>query len=383
MGELHDDLSTFYGNQILNGIRTKDNDFKQIFSPSIIRIGDWDWPRPDYVCFDEELKATYALEFKPPFQSKREYLTGLGQSLAYLQKHTYSGLIIPHIADDGFPIAKFVADTLNSAEFINVGTSLYEYDFNSNTIRLLRPILNQRENFSEIRQNKVETFWCWWRDMSHYELYDLLNLSFIYSDESGDIYTNKIYPMFYKKMINGHTKQWNGMPRNKKVTEESYRSEKQNYKIPLVQLDLWGRDECRLTNTGLKLLEIGKKYGPDSKIFKYCLAYLILVKGKHLELIKLVDKFQEIQKKDGVPSLQKDYIKLLDEFLTNNGCIGKRKPTAVTTDAKNGYIRDEIKLWNKFGLLRPASASRVFHSGIGYKFDWNKITSILIYDNQL
>lgn len=247
MGELHDDLSTFYGNQILNGIRTKDNDFKQIFSPSIIRIGDWDWPRPDYVCFDEELKATYALEFKPPFQSKREYLTGLGQSLAYLQKHTYSGLIIPHIADDGFPIAKFVADTLNSAEFINVGISLYEYDFNSNTIRLLRPILNQRENFSEIKQNKVETFWCWWRDMSHYELYDLLNLSFRYSDESGDIYTNIIYPMFYEMMIKGHTKQWNGMPRNKKATEESYRSEKQNYRCSWI----YGEE----MNVGLQILD--------------------------------------------------------------------------------------------------------------------------------
>ena len=383
MGELHDDLSTFYGNKILNGIRTKDDNFKQIFSPSIIRVGDWDWPRPDYVCFDEKLNATYALEFKPPFQSKREYLTGLGQSLSYLQKHTYSGLIIPHIADDGFPIAKFIANTLSSPEFTDIGTSLYEYNYSSNSIRILKPILSIRKSFNTIKQSNTETFWCWWRDMSHYELYDLLNLSFFYAENAGDIYTKNIYPEFYDMMIKGHTKQWDGSPRRKNESEKSYKSEKQNYKIPLVQLDLWGRDECRLTDTGFKLLEIGKKYGPNSKIFRDFLAYLILVRGKHLDLIKLIDKFQEIQKKDGIPHLQKDYIKLLDEFLTNNGCIGKRKPTAITTDAKNGYIRDEIKLWNKFGLLCLAGERNVFHPGVGYKFNWDKITSILINGNQL
>lgn len=380
MGELHDDLSTFYGDKILNNIRTKDNDFKQIFSPSIIRIGDWNWPRPDYVCFDEELKATYALEFKPPFQSKREYLTGLGQSLAYLQKHTYSGLIVPCIADDGFPIAKFITQTLNSPEFINVNTSVYEYNYNDKSLKILHPIVNQRKNFNEIKHDKVETFWCWWRDMSHYELYDLLNLSFINSEEPGDIYTNKIYPKFYRMMISGHTKQWDGTPRNKTATEESYKAEKQNYKIPLVQLDLWGRDEGRLTNTGFKLLEIGKKYGPNSRIFKDSLIYLILVKGKHLDLIKLIDKFQELE---NIPLLQKDYITLLDDFLTNNGCIGKRKPTARTTNAKNGYIRDEIKLWNKFDLLCPHNNRQWYHPSHGYKFNWDRITSVLIYGNKL
>ena len=101
MGELHDASATMYGDAILTKIRNADCDFKQIFSTSIVRTGDWDWPRPDYVCYDEDLKVTYALEFKPPFQSKREYLTGLGQSLAYLQKHMYSGLIVPFVASDG------------------------------------------------------------------------------------------------------------------------------------------------------------------------------------------------------------------------------------------------------------------------------------------
>ena len=63
MGELHDASATLYGDTILTKIRNADPDFKQIFSTSIVRTGDWDWPRPDYVCYDEELKVTYALEF--------------------------------------------------------------------------------------------------------------------------------------------------------------------------------------------------------------------------------------------------------------------------------------------------------------------------------
>lgn len=381
MGELHDAAATLYGDSILAKIRTADNAFKQVFSTSLIRTGDWDWPRPDYVCFDEELNATYALEFKPPFQSKREYLTGLGQSLSYLQKHTYSGLILPYFADDGFPIAEFVANTLCAPEFANVAASVFAYDFNDKSIDILRPITELRTFATPKKKaEEIKTFWCWWRDISHYELYDLLNLSFIFSDEPGDIYTNHIYPTFYKKMVDKKTRQWDGTPRTKAGSVASMKSEKQNYKIPLVQLELWSRSEGRLTDLGFTLLEIGKKYGPNSKKFFDYLAYLILVNGKHLDLINLVDKFQKLT--DTAQS-SKDYVVALENFLTDNGCIGKRKPTAVTTGAKNSYMRDEMKLWNKLGLLYSYNKTSYFFPGEGYKFNWERITDVLINGNKI
>lgn len=376
MGELHDAAATFYGDTILGKIRAADSDFKQIFSISMIRTGDWDWPRPDYVCYDEELKASYALEFKPPFQSKREYLTGLGQSLAYLQKHTYSGLIVPYYADDGFQIAKFISNSLKSPEFASVATSLFAYNNANQTIDILRPISSKREiHAKKGAVEEVKTFWCWWRDISHYELYDLLNLSFFFSDYDGDIYTDHIYPTFYKMMVDKQTRQWDGQPRSKSGTVASMKAEKQNYKIPLVQLELWSRGEGRLTDLGFKLLEIGKKYGPNSKKFFDSLAYLLLVNGKHLDLINLVDKFQKIT--DIAPS-SKEHAIALERFLSDNGCIGKRKPTAITTGAKNSYMRDEMKLWNKLGLLFPYNKVSYFFPGEGYKFNWERITDILI-----
>lgn len=381
MGELHDAAATLYGDMILAKIRTADQAFKQVFSTSLIRTGDWDWPRPDYVCFDEELNATYALEFKPPFQSKREYLTGLGQALSYLQKHTYSGLILPYLADDGFPIATFISDTLHSSEFANVATSVFAYNFNKKSLDILRPISALRAFVpSKKKTDEAKTFWCWWRDISHYELYDLLNLSFIFSDEPGDIYTNHIYPSFYKMMVEQKTRQWDGTPRTKTGSVASMKAEKQNYKIPLVQLELWSRGEGRLTDLGFTLLEIGKKYGPNSKRFFDFLADLILVNGKHLDLINLVDKFQKL---NDVAKSSKDYVIKLESFLSDNGCIGKRKPTAVTTGAKNSYMRDEMKLWNKLGFLDSYNKTSYFFPGEGYKFNWTRITDVLVNGNKI
>ncbi len=384
MGTIHDNLAVVCGDNILSRLRQGDPKIKQIFSTQIIRSADWDWPRPDYVCIDESMKCSYALEFKPPHQSKREYMTGLGQSISYLQKHLYSGLIVPTVANDGFHIADFIANSLKAEEFKKVGISLYSYNPRDvqGGVTLLRAISEKRnpKGVKAINLNKVETFWCWWRDCSQYELMDLLELGFSYSDQEGDIYTDEIYPKFYEKMVTKKTKQWNGEPRNKISSHRSYISEKQNYKIPLSQLELW--NEGHLTNLGFKMLEIGKKYGPGSEAFMNTLGYLILVNGKHLELIKLIEKFQK-ETKDSIPDTSKQFLLCLEKFLTLKGCIGTRKPTAKKTGAKATYIRDEPKLWNKFEILKHASGTDYFFKNEGYRFDWHKISDILICGSQL
>ena len=62
MGALHDASASYYGDEILKRIKAADTDFKQVFSTSIYRTGDWDWPRPDYVCYDDVLDETRSEE---------------------------------------------------------------------------------------------------------------------------------------------------------------------------------------------------------------------------------------------------------------------------------------------------------------------------------
>ena len=175
------------------------------------------------------------------------------------------------------------------------------------------------------------------------------------------------------------TKGWDGKPRDKERTKKSYTSEKQNYKIPLTQLELW--NEGHLTNLGFKMLEIGKKYGPNSEAFMNSLGYLILVNGKHLELIKQFEKYQ-VSTTD-IPSNAKRFLLYVEKFLTDQGCIGTRKPTAITTNAKTTYIRDEPKIWNKFGIMKMATKSNYFFKGEGYRFNWHKISDLLISGSHL
>lgn len=56
MAQPHDIAAEHCGNYILSQIRSDNSAYRQIFSNSLHRIGDFSWPRPDYVCFDEGKK---------------------------------------------------------------------------------------------------------------------------------------------------------------------------------------------------------------------------------------------------------------------------------------------------------------------------------------
>lgn len=377
MAQEHDLGAERTGGFILSQIRKSDSSYKQVFSPSMRRIGDWGWPRPDFVCLDDENKSTYALEYKPPMQSKREYVCGLGQTITYLEHHTYSGLIVPERADDGFLIAEYFKEILNSDVMIKSPISLYSYNPEDYTVKILRKIPEIRTGAKTRPSQELDkTFWCWWRDMSHFEVFDLLNLSFKYSEYGGDTYTDYIFPEFWKKLTNGQTKTFEGNFRN--VKDSSMGSYKQNYRIPFEQLGLWTSKEGKLSDLGFSLLMIGKKYGADSANFKNALSYLLLTTGHHIDLIHTIC---DIQKNFVIPDNSMMFKQMLDIELTERGLIGKRKPTAVTTNKKGSYIRDEMKLWSKFGLINKRG-NDYFFPNEGYDFNWEKINEVLINGKQ-
>ena len=377
MAQEHDLGAERCGSFILEKIRSNNTDYRQVFSTNLCRIGDFDWPRPDFVMQDTATSATYALEYKPPMQNKREYICGLGQAISYLQRHTYSGLIIPEKADDGFLISNFIKETLCSSLFSTMPISLFTYNENWDDVAILKPITSHRSEFTtKAVETNNRTFWCWWRDMSHYDLFELLRLSFIYSDRDGDIYSEYIYPNFWNKLISNQCRDFDGRIRQITDSEASKNSMKQNYRIPLVQLGLCTSLECRLTPLGFDLLKTGSVYGPNSLSFKSSLAKLILLDGKHLELITIIDQIQK-HHYDEIPSKSKEYAIFIENILSRLGLIGKRKPTAVTTNAKGSYLRDEFKLWNKFGLLDRKNSNTYFIPNTGLSFNWEKITEII------
>ncbi len=379
MGANHDLLADKAGRAIISKIVARFDNWGQVFSDNLSKAGDFSWPRPDYVCFDYDLDQSIAFEFKPPNHAKREYLTGLGQTLSYLEKHHYSGIILPTIVE-GYYIAQHLTNILSLDVFSRHYIAVIGYDEKTlesdplNSIQLFKPI--EHERTGEIVSEHInQTYWCWWRDISHYEIFTLLNLLDKFANQLGDIYTHYAWPEFWQLMISRKTRTWEGIGRIKTDNNTNYKSEKQNYKIPLFQLGLIEPSEGRLTAKGYKLISIGKIFGIESSLYMDYLTKLVLIEGKHLTLIQDLENYKTKAKAISL-SNSTQFRKDFETYLDENNSIGQRKEGRTTTGNKESYIRDELKLWNKLGLLKTRG-SRYFKVGRGIEFNWARITEIL------
>ena len=65
------------------------------------------FPAPDGSFQDPDNELSIAFEFKPPRETKRGILTGLGQTIAYLDRYSISYFICPNKVE-GFEIGKYI-----------------------------------------------------------------------------------------------------------------------------------------------------------------------------------------------------------------------------------------------------------------------------------
>ncbi|WP_312702447.1 hypothetical protein [Sedimentibacter sp.] len=370
---------------IIDKIRSSDPIWIQNFSGRMRRIGDWDTPTPDYVFEDLSTKKTYALFYKEANRNMDYYYSAVNAAVSVLSRHDYCGLILPRVSN-GISIGMDVEAKIYDDNLGRLPISIIEYDNDlllnniDMSISLSKPLGNNINTSIQKTKTERKSYWCWWRDASHHEVFQLLQLSNKYSNESGDIYTKFIYPEFYNMMISGETRQWDGTPRKKTFSKASFKSEKQNYKIPLCQLGLWDVLNGKLTLKGKSLLSLANLYGSESSKYFKSLAKLILVDGKHLDLIKDVVEFQK-SNSSILPETSEEFFTLLDFFLTDKNSIGTRKPSAIKTGAKKTYVRDEPKLWNKLGLVNIQANKRYFKPYAGIEFNWDRINDILLSTN--
>ena len=130
MGVEHNFMALELSSTLLKQLRTGQAEtwaIDRLSDKSTLWQGVADWPRPDVAFEDKNTKATLALEFKPPNQTKREYVTGLGQMVTYLADFEFSGLVVPERSDDGFEIAKYLKNAISS-ELDNLPVVLFSYD---------------------------------------------------------------------------------------------------------------------------------------------------------------------------------------------------------------------------------------------------------------
>lgn len=355
---------------IINALLSSNLENGDYFNSSLRRIATWSKPYVDYAYLDNDSGKTVAVLFcNEAFDEKahiKRIVTVLNSFNAVI-----AAFDIQHLAE-----SDYLHDALKTEHLLTLPIGIVVYDNAGKVLPVQR--FSVPSNVAKKRTAKEQkSYWCWWRDSSHYEVATLLELSYKYDNESGDIYTKYVYPEFFDMMVEGQTRKWDGKPRSKSYSTSSYKAEKQNYKIPMCQLGLWEVETGHITNKGLMLLDVIKTYGSDSHEYFDCLAKIILIDGKHLDLVKDLEEFQKSNPAI-IPETSSEFFVLFDEYMIAKNSIGTRKPTAVTTGAKNAYVRDEPKLWNKLGIIKMQSAARYFKPFVGIEFNWDRINEILL-----
>ena len=373
MGFEHNSMALDVSSQLLTQLRANtasDWATGRLTNKSILWQGIADWPRPDIAFEDPSSGATLALEFKPPNQPKREYITGVGQMLTYLRDFEFAGLVLPQKTSDGFPISEYIK-TVIEHDLSELPVALFSYDKTVSALRVERK-LRERKGYlpKQSKRRGRGTFWAYWRDLSNHDVFSLLRI--IDSRSNGDFVA--AFDEFWKsEVLKKKARTWEGKLRKKRA-KAKITPEQRNAFYALRHSGLINQ-QGEITIPGLEILHVGKVYGPDSVAFLTALARQILLDGQHLDLILWVERESAALPRQDKETSDK-YLINLDNRLVNEGVIPPRSQNA----SKAHFIRDEPKLWNKLGLLYKRNENEYFFPEQGYRFDWRRIISIIESD---
>ena len=377
----HDVLAFAVAQEAVRRIAAGAPPWNTLFSPISYITSSRTWPVPDFVIVDPDNNLTIGAEFKPPQQSKREYLTGLGQAIAYTRDFHYGLLILPAFADDDYPISCHVTDVLTQAPFANAPVGVLTYD--PGVLSPLAPGFNETSFFNPRIGAPAapaaldQSFFAKWREMSPEEMFRLL--SFTYdemrhpSSAAGTI-RDRAFGTLWDTIQGGTIHHWAGGVRNYQNSASMKVAVSKNYRNFMFHVG-WTESSGGLTKEGLEALHNGSLYGPNSQPFLDTIARAVLLDGKHLILFNAISEFQ-----DSIAAVPASGIWLaqLEDFLENMGLL-KRNPArhaAAVAHSSRGFLKAEKQLWKNLGLIAPRGR-QVFHPGRGFIFNWSRITTLL------
>lgn len=381
MSSTHDVLAYAVATEAIRRTRAGCTPWSDFLSPQSYLTASRRWPVPDFVLHDPHCGVMVAAEFKPPQQTKREYLTGLGQAIAYARDFNFGLLILPTIADDGYRIAEHIQDILAQEAMRSLPVGLLSYD--PATLSSSNPAFSEMIFFrgSHEPANPVRldnSFYAKWREQSPEEIY--LTLRFSYQEMNISASQNvrdRAFEHLWREIQAGSVKNWAGKVRkysddvaNKAAVAKNYR----NFSFHIG----WTEPNGTLTREGLEAWHVGTLYGPWSLPFLDALARAVLIAGKHLILFNAINEFQDHL---GVVPKESVWLDQLEEFLENKGLLkrNEQRAAAAAKGVKRGFFKAEKQLWKNLGLIIPygIAGQRVYHPGRGLIFDWSRITSLL------
>lgn len=377
----HDVLAFAIAQEAIRRIAVAATPWNSILSPTSYITSSRRWPVPDFVLVDPVNDITVGAEFKPPQQTKREYLTGLGQAIAYSKDFHYGALILPTIADDGYPIAQHIAAVMAEGDLDNAPIGLFTYDPallstaapHFSEVRFFSKRINAPLNAAVLDQS----FFAKWREMSPSEVLTLLIASYeeMRNPSPGaSTIRDRAFSVLWDAIQAGRIQHWAGGIRHYSDTQNNKVAVSKNYRNFLFHIG-WTDSAGALTKEGLNALHVGTLYGASSQPFLDTIARAVLQEGKHLILFNAISEFQNTVKTN---LDEANWLRMLEDDLENRGLL-KRNPArhaAAVAHSSRQFLKAEKQLWRNLRLIVPRGG-RAFHPGRGLIFNWSRITNLL------
>lgn len=378
----HDVLAYAVATQAVERLRTAVPPWNTLFSADAYVTASRVWPVPDFVIVDNANGLQIAAEFKPPQQTKREYLTGLGQAIAYSLDFHYGLLVLPEFADDGYRIAEHVVHVMKQNTMLHVPVGVLSYD--PTTFSPHQPDFTEAHFFSKRVSAPLHvaqldsSFYAKWREMSPQE--SLRFLKYCYEEMGSaaaatSTILSRAFDRLWLDIQSGVLRHWGGGIRRYQDTAKMKGNILKNYKNFLFHVG-WIESDGAVTKGGLEALHTGTLYGAGSRPFLDAIATAVLGEGKHLILFNAISEYQDAV--GGAFPEESTWLENLEDFLEAKGLL-KRNPqrsAAAVAGSARQFLKAEKQLWRQLELIKP-NGSRVFHRGRGLIFNWSRIAELL------
>ena len=386
------------------------------FGRDFCRTGcDADFPSPDAAFCDTVNNLVVSFEFKPPTETKRGILTGLGQSIAYLQFSDLSYLVIPEtvedyniaghlgsifdsIVEDKIPVGLIsykngnpedVALAHNVAHLIGHGvrhSKILNSRFWANYVDLPIPLFHLILHYAylkKISRSEEDAFaTCWKKVLA--PVADLQKLTpQPFRDITGEIILTPrgSKPQVYHEKTVAKIKKLSGLQRQKAIDEmikradpetkgdTMYASVRKNC-IPFMHHVGMLDSMCEITEDGIKMYHLGVTNGPQSRLFRDYFTRMVLLEGHHIDLIYDLERIScEFRGK----KTDKEIKAVMLQEYTQKGMLKTnpaRKAVGNNKSPVDGFLKDEIILWRSLGLMKETPGKPQF------AFDWQRINEV-------
>lgn len=378
----HDVLAYAIATEAVRRLRAGSAPWNLLFSANAYITASRSWPVPDFVLVDEDNNLTIGAEFKPPGQTKREYLTGLGQAIAYSKDFDYSLLVLPEIADDRYAIADHVVEVMNQPAFSHLPVGIITYDprvFSPHSPAFAESRFFSQRAVAPIARARLDTsFYAKWRESSAEEIFKFLSYTYdeMRAPTGGAALRERAFGLVWRDVQAGNLwNNWGNLRRTYADTVAMRTNVAKNYRNFLTHIG-WTNGDGALTKEGFNSMQIGTLFGPRSRPFLDTIATATLLPGKHLVLFNAISEFQDNLAMPFPAEIQ--WLQLLEAFLETKGLL-KRNPeraAVAVRGAERGFLKAEKQLWRCLELVIPHRA-RVFHPGRGFIFNWARIAELV------